>query len=98
MQPQTDTPRMPVVYTDRPTLSIHIRKFLQSPLLRRLLVTLDLIADLEVLPASKGNTALGVFAHGLDVLLLVLDVVDDACFALVGVRARWINGLVDLPS
>lgn len=51
---------------------------LQSALRARLHVALDLIADLEVLPAVERDTALGVLAHGLDVLLLVLDVVDDA--------------------
>lgn len=45
----------------------------------RLLIRLDPIANLEVLPVLERDTALGVLAHGLDVLLLVLDVVDDAC-------------------
>ena len=45
----------------------------------RLLIRLYLIANLEGLPVLKRDTALGILAHGLDVLLLILDVVDDAC-------------------
>jgi hypothetical protein len=42
-----------------------------------LLVALDLVANLEVFPVGKRDTALGVFAHLLDVFLLVLDIVND---------------------
>jgi hypothetical protein len=45
----------------------------------RLLIRLDPVANLEVLPVLERDTALGVLAHRLDILLLVLDVVDDAC-------------------
>ena len=60
-------------------LDISYNVLLQRPLMLRLLIRLDPIANLEVLPVLERDTALGVLAHGLDVLLLVLDVVDDAC-------------------
>lgn len=56
---------------------------LQRPLLLRLLITLDLVTDLEVLPILEGDTTLSVFAHRLDILLLVLDVVDKTYHTLV---------------
>lgn len=46
---------------------------LQKPLLALLLKALDLIPDLEIIPAIKGDTTLSVFAHFVDILLLVLE-------------------------
>ena len=66
---------MPQKY--KPDISYNV--LLQRPLMLRLLIRLDPIANLEVLPVLERDTALGVLAHGLDILLLVLDVVDDAC-------------------
>lgn len=57
---------------------------LQGPLLPRLLIALDSVADLEVLPVLERDAALGVLAHRLDVLLLVLDVVNEACVFVSG--------------
>lgn len=59
--------------------SLYIHGILQRPLLRRLLVRLDLVSNVEIFPVLERDTALGILAHGLDVLLLVLDVVDYTC-------------------
>ena len=46
---------------------------LQSLLLRRLLVTLYLVARLEIRPTLKADTAFGTFSHLRDVLLDVFE-------------------------
>lgn len=51
------------------TLSI----ILQLPLLELLFVALDLIADLEILPAIERDTALSILTHLLDIFLHVLE-------------------------
>ena len=55
---------------------------LQAPLLEMLLVALNAVAGLEVVECCKRDTALGVLAHLLDVLLLVLERVDDTCLVI----------------
>lgn len=51
---------------------------LQVPLLKLLFVTLNAITHLEVFPAFKRDTALGILAHLLDIFLLVLERLDHA--------------------
>lgn len=45
---------------------------LQSPLLALLLITLNSITNPEVLPSLKRDTAFGILAHLLNILLLAL--------------------------
>lgn len=56
-------------------LSIHLHLSIQSqtPLLRRLLITLHLIARLKCRPILKAHAAFGAFAHLRDVLLDVFE-------------------------
>ncbi len=56
---------------------------LQRPLFRLLLITLNFIPDLEIIPIRERNTALGILAHGLDILLLILDAGNGTWIALV---------------
>lgn len=67
-----------VVYTRQIADAMpHLQNILQRPLVRRLLVTLNLVPDHKVLPVFERDTALGILAHGLDVLFLVLDIIDE---------------------
>lgn len=54
-------------------LSQRRSKYLQEPLLNNLLVSLDLIADLEVGEALESNPTLATFLHLRDVFLHVLE-------------------------
>jgi hypothetical protein len=62
---------------------------LQTPLLKALLIALNAIADFESIPAVKANTALCVFAHLLDIFLLVFERGHHTCYQWLAYHPRY---------
>lgn len=56
-----------------PSIYLHLSIQSQTPLLRRLLITLHLIARLKCRPILKAHAAFGALAHLRDVLLDVFE-------------------------